>query len=141
MTRLAPADRLIVWRTAAMFAVEVQTERTGASRTGLHGSLYGSRAALEAVHCPFACGFAVYLRRCYVAPVLSRTRAGRCGTILDAELDDAATALAARCLAESCDGVLLAAWPARLTKARVPLSLSVTAQRHWCQAARLAPLP
>jgi hypothetical protein len=40
------------------------------------------------------CDFCAYLRRCYVAPVLYRTAAGRCGTILGAVLDDAATDLA-----------------------------------------------
>jgi hypothetical protein len=31
--------------------------------------------------------FCAYLRRCYVAPVLYRRAAGRCGTILVAVLD------------------------------------------------------
>ena len=31
------------------------------------------------------CGFCAYLRRCYVAPVLYRREAGRCGTILGAD--------------------------------------------------------
>jgi hypothetical protein len=33
---------------------------------------------------PFRCDFHAYLRRCYVAPVLYRAAAGRCGTILGA---------------------------------------------------------
>jgi hypothetical protein len=33
---------------------------------------------------PFRCDSCAYLRRCYVAPVLYRTAAGRCGTILGA---------------------------------------------------------
>jgi hypothetical protein len=43
---------------------------------------------------PFVCSFCAYLRRSYVAPVLYRTAAGRCGTILDTVLDNAATTLA-----------------------------------------------
>jgi hypothetical protein len=61
-----------------------------------------------------------YLRRCYVAPVLYRTAAGRCGTILGAVNDEASTNLAA------CSGVTVRA--------------SCRPQAGWATSAGLDPL-
>jgi hypothetical protein len=61
-----------------------------------------------------------YLRRCYVAPVLYRTAAGRCGTILGAVNCEASTNLAA------CSGVTVRA--------------SCRSQAGWEASAGLGPL-
>jgi hypothetical protein len=53
-------------------------------------SSYMTDETLLRRYLPFRCGFCAYLRRCYVAPVLYRTAAGRCGTILGAVVNDAA---------------------------------------------------
>jgi hypothetical protein len=56
--------------------------------------LYSVCVVLEAI-LALKVRLCAYLRRCYVAPVLYRTAAGRCGTILDAVNDEASTNLAA----------------------------------------------
>jgi hypothetical protein len=73
-----------------------------------------------------------YLRRCYVAPVLYRTAAGRCGTILGAVNDEASTNLAA------CSGVTVLAscrseseWETSAGLVLGSLSLSGRLRRHW----------
>lgn len=97
-----------------------------------------AHAALKRRFLPLKCDFDAYLRRCYVAPVLYRTAAGRCGTILGAVVNDAAKDLVGcSCVTVHASCRVVSGWRTSAGQVLGSLSLSARSRRHWSEPAPL----